>query len=41
MTVEKVGEEMRQEYGDTFWWYNIFGRKPINIIGNISHEVAS
>ena len=40
-TVDKVGEEMRQEFGDTFWWYNIFGRKPISINGNISHEVAS
>jgi len=41
MTIENVGKEMRQEFGDTFWWYNIFGRKPINISGNISHEVAS
>jgi hypothetical protein len=41
MTLEKVGEEMLEEYGDTYWWYNIFGRKPINIRGNISHEVQS
>ena len=41
MTIEKVGEEMRQDFGDTFWWYNIFGRKPINVSGNIGHEVAS
>jgi len=41
ITVEKVGEEMRPEFGDTYWWYNLFGRKPINIQGNISHEVAS
>jgi hypothetical protein len=41
MTIEKVGEEMRHEFGDTFWWYNIFGRKPINVSGNIGHEVAS
>ena len=41
MTMEKVSEEMREEYGDTYWWYNLFGRKPINIQGNISHEVAS
>ena len=27
MTVEKVGEDMRKEYGDTYWWYNIFGNK--------------
>ena len=41
MTLEKVGEEMREEFGDTYWWYNIFGRKPISINGNIGHEVAS
>jgi hypothetical protein len=41
MTLEKVGEEMRQEYGDTYWWYNLFGRKPINITGTIGHELAS
>ena len=41
MTLEKVGEEMRQEFGDTYWWYNIFGRKPINIRGGIGHSVAS
>ncbi len=41
MTVQKVGEEMRQEFGDTYWWYNIFGRKPLNLSGNIGHEVQS
>lgn len=41
MTLEQVGEEMREEFGDTFWWYNLFGRKPIHIRGNIGHEVAS
>ena len=41
MTLEKVGEDMRGEFGDTYWWYNIFGRKPINVNGNIGHEVAS
>ena len=41
MTLEKVGEEMRKEYGDTYWWYNIFGRKPIIIGGGVGHEVAS
>ena len=40
-TVDKVGDEMRQEFGDTFWWYNIFGRKPIFNGGGIGHEVAS
>ena len=41
MTLEKVGEEMREEFGDTYWWYNLFGRKPISVNGNIGHEVAS
>ena len=41
MTVEQVGEAMREEFGDTFWWYNLFGRKPFNLRGNIGHEVAS
>ena len=39
MTIEKVGEEMREEYGDTYWWYNLFGRKPINVTGNIGNDV--
>ena len=38
MTIEQVGEEMRKEYGDTYWWYNIFGRKPISITGKIGNE---
>ena len=41
MTIEKVGEEMHKEYGDTFWWYNLFGRKPISVNGNVGHEIAS
>ena len=41
MTIEKIGEEMRKDYGDTYWWYNIFGRKPFNVSGRIGHEVAS
>ena len=41
MTLEKAGEEMRKEYGDTYWWYNLFGRKPINISGKIGNETHS
>ena len=26
MTIVEVGELMRKEYGDTYWYYNIFGR---------------
>jgi hypothetical protein len=38
-TVEQVGEDMRQEFGDTYWWYNIFGRKPLNIHGKIGNDI--
>ena len=41
MTINHAGEEMREEYGDTYWWFNIFGRKFLNITGNIGHEVQS
>jgi hypothetical protein len=41
MTIEKVAEMMRLEFGDTYWWYNLFGRKPIQVHGNVGHEVQS
>ena len=41
MTLGKVGEEMRKEYGDTYWWYNLFGKKILFVNGHIGHEVAS
>ena len=41
MTIKEVGDELLEEWGDTYWWYNIFGRKPINITGKIGHEVPS
>ena len=42
MTLKSVGEEMRNEYGDTYWWYNIFGKKLYIINnGNIGHEIQS
>ena len=37
-SIEKVGEEMREEYGDTYWWYNIFGTKPLSVHGKIGNE---
>ena len=37
-SIEKVGEEMREEYGDTYWWYNIFAKKPLNVHGKIGNE---
>ena len=39
VTIDQVGEDMRQEYGDTYWWYNIFGRKPLNIHGQIGNDI--
>jgi len=41
MTIEQAGEEMREEFGDTYWWYNVFGRKVFIVHRNISHEVQS
>ena len=41
MTIETIGEEMRKEFGDTYWWYNLFGRKPIYRSGGVGHAVAS
>ena len=39
MTIVEVGEQMREAYGDTYWWYNIFGRKYMNVTGNIGNEI--
>ena len=40
--LKDVGEQMRGEFGDTYWWYNIFGRKFFIISdGVIGHEVQS
>lgn len=41
VTIEQAGSELREEFGDTYWWYNIFGRKPINISGKIGNEIPS
>ena len=41
MTIEQVGEKMHEEFGDTYWWYNLFGRKPLSIQGNVGHELQS
>lgn len=37
----KVAEEMREEYGDTYWWYYYFGRKVYIVNRKIDNEVAS
>ena len=41
MSLEQVGEEMRKDFGDTYWFYNLFGRKPISSGNGVGHEVAS
>ena len=38
MTIDTVGKEMYDEYGDTYWWYNIFGKKPLNVHGKVGNE---
>ena len=40
-TLKKVGEEMGEEWGDTYWYYNIFGRKIYIPNGSVHDEVAS
>ena len=39
--IKTVGEEMHNEFGDTYWWYNLFGRKPLNVSGKIGNDVHS
>ena len=41
MKLEDVGEEMRKEWGDSYWWYNVFGRKVYIVQGYVGHEVQS
>jgi hypothetical protein len=37
----KLAEEMREEWGDTYWYYNIFGRKYSNAVIRQHNEVQS
>ena len=41
MTIEKVGEDLHEEFGGTYWWYNIFGKKVFVIHRKVGHEVQS
>jgi hypothetical protein len=41
LKLQDIGEFMREDWGDTYWWYNIFGRKYLSPTGNIGHEVQS
>jgi hypothetical protein len=40
-TIGKVAEEMRGEWGDTYWYYYFFGRQYSNIVDRKENEVAS
>ena len=40
-TIGKVAEEMRGEWGDTYWYYYFFGRQYSNIVERKGNEVAS
>jgi len=37
----KVAEEMRGEWGGTYWYYNLFGRQYTNSVVRKDHEVQS
>ena len=41
MNLESLGEAMREEFGDTYWWYNVFGKKPFALSGKLGHEIHS
>ena len=40
-TIGDVAEEMRAEWGDTYWYYYFFGRQYSNIVDRKENEVAS
>jgi hypothetical protein len=40
-TIGMVAEEMRDEWGDTYWYYYFFGRQYSNIVDRKGNEVAS
>ncbi len=41
ISLEDVGEKMREDWGDTYWWYNIFGKKYFIVYREIGNEVPS
>ena len=41
LTLGEVAENMREEWGDTYWYYNIFGRQYSNNMKRQHHEVQS
>lgn len=41
MKLEDAGNKMREEWGDTYWWYNLFARKYFIIHGKINSEIPT
>ncbi len=41
ISLEDVGEKMREDWGDTYWWYNIFGKKYFIVYREIDNELPS
>ena len=41
MKLGTIAEEMREEWGDTYWYYNIFGRQYSNAVIMKHHDVQS
>ena len=40
-TIGKVAQEMRKEWGDTYWYYYFFGKQYSSIVDRKENEVAS
>jgi len=40
-TIGEAAKEMRGEWGDTYWYYNIFGRQYSNIVKRKRNEIYS
>ncbi len=40
-TIGEAAKEMRDEWGDTYWYYNIFGRQYSNMVKRKGSEVQS
>ncbi|MBO4590451.1 MAG: hypothetical protein J5698_05720 [Bacteroidaceae bacterium] len=40
-TLGKVAEEMRSDWGDTYWFYYFFGRQYTSVVGRKDNEIAN
>ena len=41
MNLESLGEQLREEFGDTYWWYNLFGKKFFIVNSPLGHVIHS